>query len=215
MFINSEELKSRIQIVVDEISLKSNGKIVFEEYISLPYYGCIILRFNLNDRNYTVADLDRYEAMMYDCAKDEFLIDFMGEVYRNIGIDYRMMDRIFTGCLDCYGGEELQKSAYAVMIEEDAKELLKLCGLSADLPVWEVQIEDEIQLLLLGDANEKVGQFCKDGLTINVYRVESKPCEGLTAAVFYAKRNNISLASTLLKVQEGMQRGDTNGSFET
>jgi len=69
----------------------------------------------------------------------------------------------------------------------------------------EIQIEDEIQLLLLCDANEKVGQFCKDGLTINVYRVESKPCEGLTAAVFYAKRNNISLASTLLKVQESLE----------
>ena len=205
MFINSEQLKNKIQLVVDEISSKSNGKIIFEEYISLPYYGSIILRFNLDDSGYTAADLDRYEAMMYDCAKDEFLIDFMGEVYRNIGIDYHRMDRLFAGCLDCYGGEELQKSVYAAMIEDDAKELLKLCGLPVDLPVWEVQIEDEIQLLILGDKNESVGQFCKNGLTINVYRVESKPCEGLTAAVFYAKRNNISLASALLKVQESLE----------
>lgn len=205
MFINSEQLKNRIQLVVDEISLKSNGKIVFEEYISLPDYGCIILRFNLNDSGYTVTDLDRYEAMMYDCAKDEFLIDFMGEVYRNIGIDYRRMDSLFAGCLDRYGGEKLQKSTYAAMIEDDAKELLRLCRLSGNLPVWEIQIEDEIQLLLLGNKNEKVGQFCENGLTINVYRIESKPCEGLVAAVFYAKRNNISLASTLLKVQEATE----------
>lgn len=205
MFINSEQLKNRIKIVVDEISLKSNGKISFEEYISLPYYGSIILRFNLNDSDYTVADLDRYEAIMYECTKDEFLIDFMGEVYRSIGIDYRRMDRLFAGCLDCYGGEELKKSSHATMIEDDAKELLERCGLSSDFPVWEVQIEDEIQLLILGDKNEKVGQFCKDGLTINVCRIESKPCEGLVAAVFYAKRNNISLASALLKVQESLE----------
>ena len=64
MFINSEQLKNKIQLVVNEITLKSDGKIVFEEYISLPYYGSIILRFNLNHSDYTVADLDRYEAMM-------------------------------------------------------------------------------------------------------------------------------------------------------
>lgn len=202
MFVNSEQLKNRIQIVSDEIALRSNGKISFEEYISLPYYGYIILRFHLNDDHYTIADLDRYEAMMYDCVKDEFLIDFMGDVYRNIGIDYRRMDKLFADCLDFYGDEKRFKSVYADMIDQDSKNLLALCGLPTDLPVWEIQIEDEIHLLLLGDRNESLGQYRKNGMTINVYRIASKSCEGLIAAAFYAKRNNISLANALMKVQE-------------
>lgn len=37
MFIDSEQLKNRISTVSDEIALRSNGAISFEEYISLPY----------------------------------------------------------------------------------------------------------------------------------------------------------------------------------
>lgn len=202
MFVNSEQLKKRIQRVSNEIAVRSGGKITFEEYISLPYYGYVILRFNLNENHYTIADVDRYEAMMYDCAGDEFLIDFMGEVYRNIGIDYRKMERLFADCSNLYKDEQLFKSTYADMIENDAKHLLALCGLPTNLPVWEIQIEEEIQLLLLGNSNEPVGRYDKDGTVINAYQVASKPCEGLVAAVFYAKRNNVSLANALMKVQD-------------
>ena len=205
MFVNSEQLKKRIQIVSDEIALRSGGKIIFEEYISLPYYGYIILRFNLNENHYTIADVDRYEAMMYDCVGDEFLIDFMGDVYRNIGIDYRKMEKLFADCLNFYGDEKLFKSPYAEMIENDAKQLLALCRHPTNLPVWEIQIGEEIQLLLLGNSNESQGRYDKDGIVINVYQVASKPCEGLIAAVFYAKRSNVSLANALMNVQDSEQ----------
>ncbi len=201
MFINSELLKNRIQLVANEISLKSDGKITFQEYISLPHYGYSILRFRLNEENYTTADLDRYEAMMYDCAKDEFLVNFMGKVYQNVGVNYRQMDRLLSGCLDWYSNEERHTAEYAPKLQDDARELLALCGLSTDLPVWEVQMDDTIQLLVLGDKNEELGRFCNNGLTIDVYRVATAPCEGLMTAVFYAKRNRISLASALLQVQ--------------
>lgn len=128
MFINSEQLINKIKLVSNEIALRSNGKITFEEYISLPYYGYIILRFNLNENCYSIADLDRYEAMMYDCVKDDFLIDFMGNVYRKIGIDYCKMDKLFSECLDCYRNEKLNPSSYAKLIENDAKHLLASCA---------------------------------------------------------------------------------------
>ncbi len=205
MFINSEQLKKRIQLVSSEIALRSGGRVTFVEYISLPYYGYVILRFNLNENQYSFADIDRYEAIMYDCVGDEFLIDFMGGIYRNIGINYRKMDKLFADCLNIYGDEKLSKSTYAEMIEDDAKQLLALCGLPTNLPVWEIQIEDEIQLLLLGNSNESLGRYCKDGIVINVHQVASTPCEGLIAAVFYAKRNNVSLANALMKVQASEQ----------
>lgn len=201
MFINSEQLINKIKLVSDEITLRSNGKITFEEYISLPYYGYIILRFNLNENCYSIADLDRYEAMMYDCAKDDFLIDFMGNVYRKISIDYCKMDKLCSDCLVCYRNEKLNPSSYAKLIENDAKQLLASCGFSIDLPIWEIQIDDEIHLFILSDKNEALGQYNQNGMTINVYYAASKACEGLIAAVFYAKRNNISLANALMKVQ--------------
>ncbi len=202
MFITSKQLKERIQIVSNEIALRSGGKVTFEEYISLPYYGYVILRFNLNENHYTVEDVDRYETMLYDCVGDEFLIDFMGDVYRNIGIDYRKMDKLFADCFDFCKDERLFKSSYAEMIENDAKQLLALCNLPTNLPVWEIQIEEEILLLLLGDSNKSLGRYKKDGTIVNAYQVASKPCAGLISAAFYAKRNNVSLANVLIKVQD-------------
>ncbi len=202
MFVDSEGLRNRIQSVAEEINLRSGGKIAFAEYISLPYYGYVILRFSLTDSQYTVDDLDCYEAMMYECAKDEFLIDFMGDVYRAAGVDYRRMDRLLADCLDLYGNESLFKSVYADRLEEDAGYLLALCGLSRNLPVWEIQLEEEVQLLILGAVNRQIGRFCGDGLTINVHEVEEKACRGRTRAAFYARRKGISLVRALLKAQE-------------
>ena len=205
MFSNSEQLRKRIQAVSEEILLRSDGKISFEEAISLPHYGYIILRFNLNETNYTLSDVDRYEAMMYDCVGDEFLVDFMGEVYRNLGINYRDMENLFAACLDFCGNEQLSKSVYAEMIENDAKHLLARCNLPTNLPVWEIQIEEGIQLLILGDSNEPLGRYDVDGTVVNAYRLAATPCEGLIAAAFYAKRNNVSLANVLMRVQNSKQ----------
>lgn len=202
VFITSKQLKERISIVSNEIALRSGGKVVFEEYISLPYYGYIILRFNLNEKHYTLADIDRYESMMYDCVGNEFLIDFMGDVYRSVGIDYCKIDKIMADCFDIYKDEELLKSAYAEMIENDAKELLVLCNLPTNLPVWEIQIEEEILLFIMSDSEGVLGKYKVDGRVVNVYQVALKHCKGLIAAAFCAKRTNVSLAHVLLKAQD-------------
>lgn len=202
MYINSKCLLERIENIASDVLIRSNGKIVFEEYITLPFYGQIILRFALNDNTYNVDDLDHYEALLYECVNDEFLVDFMGEVYRNVGIDYREMDNLFSKCLSVYNDEITYKANYSNLIDSDAKYLLGLCGLDIDLPVWEIQLEEEVYLLLFGDRNEKMGTYSKDGLTINVFTANATACNGLTKAVFYSKRNDISLARALLQVQE-------------
>ena len=53
----------------------------YEEYIALPYYGQIILRFMLHEDTVTLDDLDRYENLLNSIVGDEFLTDFMGTVY--------------------------------------------------------------------------------------------------------------------------------------
>lgn len=203
MYCNSTELLSRIDLLSREIHEKSNGKIAFEEYIVLPFYGQIVLRFDLLQSSFTLDDLDCYEALIYESVKDEFLIDFMGRIYSKAGINYSRMDKLFADCSDYYADVRPSKAVYAERIDADARYLLESCGLAPDLPVWELQLEnDVIHLFILKDRSEKLGCFRIGGITVNVLTADLQSCEGLMKAVFFARQNNISLARALLPVQE-------------
>ena len=82
MFIKSPELLERIQKVSDDINKRSGGLIVFEEYIAVPIFGFVTLRFELLSEEVTRAELDGYERLMQEAAGDEFQVDFMGSVYK-------------------------------------------------------------------------------------------------------------------------------------
>lgn len=203
MYCNSYELLSRIAFLSREINEKSNGKIAFEEYVVLPFYGQIVLRFDLLQSSSTLNDLDCYEALIYESVKDEFLIDFMGRIYSKTGINYSRIDKLFADCSDYYANVHLSKAVYAEQIDADARYLLESCGLDPDLPVWELQFEnDAIHLFILKDRNEKLGCFRIGSMTVNVLTANLQSCKGLMKAVFFAKQNNISLARALLAVQE-------------
>lgn len=201
MYIRSKELLERIRQVTADIHARSGGKIVFEEYIALPYHGQIILRFELAQDEYSVEDLNRFEALMYDCVGDEFLINFMGSVYSRVGIDYRRMESLFAQCFDYFAEETTEKAAYASLLDADAKYLLELCGMDTNLLVWEIQPEDEMYLFILSDCNRKLGSYCHEGMTVQAFSVNEKECEGLIRAAFYARRNRVSQAKVLLEVQ--------------
>lgn len=203
MYCNSTELLSRIELLSREIHEKSNGKIAFEEYIVLPFYGQIVLRFDLLESSFTLDNLDHYEALIYESVKDEFLIDFMGRIYGKAGINYSRMEKLFADCFDYYANVTLSKAPYAGQIEADARYLLKSCGLAPDLPVWELQLEnDVIHLFILKDRSDKLGCFHIGSMTVTVLTADLQACDGLMKAVFFAKQNNISLARALLVVQE-------------
>jgi len=199
MFIDSKELLSRIKSITDEIFLKTNGIVVFEEYILVPYYGFIILRFNIKKDDFSLGDLDSYEAIMYECVKDEFLIDFMGSVYKKVGLNLHEIDQIFRRCLDIYCNEKIFTLSYAERIDIDAKFLLELCNLDKELDVWEIQVDEDILLFIMKDKFEKLGIYKSGGLTIHVFYIDKMQCEGLVKAIFYAKRNKISLVRVLLE----------------
>ena len=70
-----DSIKDDIAKIVDEIVSLSDGKLHYEEYILLPYYGHIILRFDLNDDDIKIEDIDRlsllddYRISEAKCAK--------------------------------------------------------------------------------------------------------------------------------------------------
>ena len=200
MYLQSNELLNEIQIIINQISEATNGVVVFEEYIALPYYGNIILRFDLRKEDYTLEDLDAYEVVMYEIVKDRFLIDFMGSVYKKVGLQPQELQRILPLCYEKYKDELITKSTYTNKMQEDVNALLEICGLPFDKKVWEVQLEEEINLLLLEDAFKDLGEYSKDYVVIHVYGVIQLECEGLIKATMYAKRNHISLVRALLEV---------------
>ena len=205
MYITSPELLQRIDAIANAIQAKSHGAILYEEYIALPHCGQIILRFNLQSTDFTLQELDQYESLLHKTVGEDFLIDFMGTVYRALGVDYTHMDELFRHCGEVYADEPILPSNCAAALRDDARSLLSLCGLDPAQPVWEIQPEEELHLLLYGSKNAPLGQYSAGGLTIRVSTADSVACNGLTKAAFFAKRTGISLARALLQAQISMR----------
>lgn len=199
MYCTSSAFLARMRAYVDEIEEKSEGVLSFVEYIPLPYFGNTILRFDINKDNYTLDDLDAYEAFMQDIIHDEFLVDFMGSVYQSVGFEPWMYDEKFRKCYQIYRNVSIISAHYQTELKQDAVFLLEKCGLSPELKVWEIQIEEDIAVFVLGEGNQRIGTYAFEDGTIHVYEVEEMSCIGLMRAVMYAKRKHISMVRVLLE----------------
>lgn len=198
MYLTSERLLKRIQDISNEAELASDHALSFEEYTALPFFGQIILRFALNLDEYTLDDLDRYESLLNDIAGEEFMTDFMGVVYKKVGVDFSTLDQRLIEMTPQFSAEEIHDSIHADGVREDAATLLKRAGLDTNIPVWEIQIEeDENSLLLLGKENKLL--FTVDApMRLSVMEVDGNRATGLIKTAFYCKKNGISLARVLL-----------------
>ena len=174
-----------------------------EEYIALPSFGGnIIVRFQ-TDRSCTLEEMDALERKLQDLAGNEFLVDFMGSVYRRLGVDYNRLDEIAERLGKRFKDEPLYKGPYAEFIEADARTLLSQCDFPQTVPVWEIQWEDEeYALLLMGDEN-RIVRTVENEPPIHVMEVNGALCEGFIRATFAAKRMGISLGRLMLEAMEG------------
>ena len=199
MYITDEKLLERIAEIAKEADLRSGHRVAFEEYIAIPVAGNIILRFMLDGEDYTLDDLDRYERMLAEIAGDEFLVDFMGSVYRKVGVDYTgLWDRL-ARMNTLYADEALRPSVHSEGIRTDAVELLKTAGLDPDRDVWEIQVEDgAYTLMLFGEMNRTVTEI-SEPVKMVVMETDRAACDGLLRATAYCRRNGVSLARLLLE----------------
>ena len=143
MYILSEKLQERIREISREAARQSGGAIDFEEYVAVPHYGQIVLRYMLNLESFTLEDLDRYENLLNETSGGDFLCDFMGSVYQKAGIDYSGIWQRLAEMNDRFANEEIIPSIHADGIREDAVFLLKTAGLNPESPVWEIQSEGD------------------------------------------------------------------------
>lgn len=191
------ELLCQINKIADDISLATNGIVQFEEYVLLPYYRNIVLRFDLNLDEYTLDDLDEYESMICKIAGNEFLTDFMGNVYRKVGVSYDTLNDTLKTCAVDLKEEAITPSVHSDAILNITNQLQKLCGLSENEKIWEIQPDEEPVILLSAKEEGSRQSILVNGQCYHIGSVNEQCCEGLMRAVFRAKRTSCSLARIL------------------
>ena len=197
MYINSEALKARIEEIAREAKERFDRPIHLEEYIAIPCFGQIILRFMLEGEDYTLEDLDRYERDLYQLVGDEFMVDFMGSVYRKAGVDYADLDRTMLLMEQKYREEPILSSVHSEGIQADARELLQAAGMDPERKVWEIQLEDgAFTLLLLGTENRTIKEL-DEPVRLVVMETKEAACTGLMKAAMCSKRLGVSLGRLL------------------
>lgn len=198
MYILSKELSERIAEISQEVEAQSDHILIYEEFIALPCYGQIMLRFTLNKEDYSLEDLDQYETMLNAIAGNDFLCDFMGDVYRKAGVDYSKLEQRLIQMNDQFADEPILSSSHSAEIVADAALLLKAAGLPANRRVWEIQLDDdEYTLLLMGKESRSIVSI-SDPMKLSVAEVDERSCTGLIKGAFYCRRNHISLVRVLL-----------------
>ena len=200
MYINSEALKTRIEEVAREAKERIDRPIQLEEYIAIPCFGQIILRFMLEGEDYTLEDLDRYERELYQIAGDEFLVDFMGTVYRKAGVDYADLDRKMLLMEQKYRDEPILSSVHSEGIRADARELLQAAGMDPERKVWEIQLEEgTFTLLLMGTENRTIREM-EEPVRLAVMETKEAACTGLMKAAMRSKRLGVSLGRLIMEM---------------
>lgn len=198
MYLSDAELQGRIREIAAQAEACSDGTVRYEEMIALPYFGTVILRFSFAGASVCLDDLDRYEALLYGIVGDEFLIDFMGSVYRKAGVRYDHWEQTLERLADKYQEEAWAPTVHAAGLRSDAKELLQAAGLDPNLPVWEIQQEEEETLLLImGEREKQLARVNFDGKPLCVAEVPKKLCCGLFYAACHGKRSRVSLGRLL------------------
>ena len=198
MFTEGKMFCKQLDQIKKKVAKLTDCKATFEEYVIVPYFGFIILRFNISDNIVTLDELDKYETLLYEIVGNDYLIDFIGSVYRSVGVNFETLPNKLKQLSNEYINENIEfDPSYKQNIQNDAESLLAKVGLSLNHKVWEMQIEEnEINLLILGKDNGLI-KTIQDKTKINVIETNEEECTGLVKAIFYARRNKISLARLL------------------
>lgn len=201
MFLTSEWLWERLMQLERKAKEATQGALWLEEYVAVPAYGQIMARFQTIEP-VTPEKVDQWERLLQELAENEFMIDFMGNIYRQLGIDYARLDEINERLGRQYFEEPILRGPYTEQLQADARELLLQCAMPEDAPVWEIQWEDnEYVLLLLGQEHRAIRTVESDP-HIHVQEVNGSLCEGLMRAAFAAKRMGVSLGRLMLEAME-------------
>lgn len=197
LYLKDPALLERIRFVAEKAEEASDHAVKLEEYVALPCFGQIVLRFELLRDEVSLEELDAFENMLYDIAGDEFMVDFMGSVYRKAGVDYSRLDERLLELYDLYADEPIPGSVHSAGIARDAARLLDVAGMQPTERVWEIQPEGGKWVLLVMGERSRQRRTVEEPIWLYVGEVSEKQCTGLIKAAFYARRNRVSLGRLL------------------
>ena len=195
MICDNKDFLRTLKEIKNRVSNETNGLIEYKEFIAIPHFGFIILRFILNKETVTLDELDEYEHYLYKIVGNDFLVDFMGAVYKKAGVDFSSLGAKLKELNKRLTKEQSNiVCPFAKEINNDKNELLSVGGFPLDSDVWEIQYdEDGIALIILGNQNRVIKEI-DNNPPIVVREVSREECFGLIKAALYAKRNKTSLA---------------------
>ena len=197
LYLQSDALQKRIQEIAAATELASKGRIRYEEMIALPYFGQIMLRFDLADPSVTLDQLEWDEVRLRAIAGEDFLVDFMGDVYASAGVDLSKLEEKLPELAKRYEKERCRDSVHAPFLRADGRALLQEAGMDPDLPLWEIQIDGDEILLLTMDKEPKPAIEIPGRPGLFAGSVSELASKGLFRAALFAARNRVSLARVL------------------
>ena len=74
MFTEGKKFCKQLDQIKEKVAKLTDCKVTFEEYVIVPYFGFIILRFNLKDDFASLDDLDKYETKLYEIVGNNYLV---------------------------------------------------------------------------------------------------------------------------------------------
>ena len=84
MINNNKQFLKRLEEIKCRISNDTNGLIEYEEFIVIPHFEFIILRFILNKETITIDELDKYETYLYQIVGDDLFVTNIKRLQKGI-----------------------------------------------------------------------------------------------------------------------------------
>lgn len=207
MYITGDELESDIRLTVQNIEHSFDGLVEFVEYIAIPSFGSnIILRFDYVGKDEICIDkLNALEVEMRRQTKDRYLVNMMGAVYKNCGLQPEKLNATLTSI---NAVSEIPVSVchyHKAGLERDTETIIGLFQLPLDTLIWEMQVgKDDILVLALSDDEKELTRFSEKESNINGKKVKLR-CSynngsfaGLMKAVATAYQRKVSICQVLL-----------------
>ena len=141
----SSALTGEILKVANEVSRTLKGKVSLVEYVTLPEVGQhVILRFELQDKSFSLDEIDAIENMLDRLVGENFWAVIVGEAYRKVAPEFPL-DKL-PARLEIFSKIvaniplPVASTPFASKIKEDAQIIRETTTLSPDDWVWEVEV---------------------------------------------------------------------------